>query len=92
MFDRWDAIRAEAAKTVPSVAGLQWRDLRRTFGNLARRGGASKSDVADVLGNTAAENAELAEVYMAAQLETTARAVGAITRPAKAAKRERKEA
>lgn len=88
-FRRWEEIRAEAAKTAPTVAGLQWRDLRRTFGNLSRRGGASKSDVADVLGNTAATNAALAEVYMAAQLETTARAVGAITRPAK---RERKEA
>ncbi|WP_101339760.1 tyrosine-type recombinase/integrase [Cereibacter azotoformans] len=88
-FDRWEAIRALAAKSEPSVADLQWRDLRRTFGHLSRRGGASKSDVADVLGNTAATNAALAEVYMAAQLETTARAVGAITRPVKS---ERKKA
>jgi integrase len=78
---RWAAVRALAAKTVPSVATLQWRDLRRTFANLARRGGASDDDVADAIGNTAAQNSTLREVYMAAQLATTFRAVTAVQRP-----------
>ncbi|GAB1361783.1 hypothetical protein MASR1M32_10190 [Rhodobacter sp.] len=70
-WDRWDAIRIEAAKAVPSVSSIQWRDLRRTFGGLARAGGADKSDVADVLGNTADEDDGLGLVYMAPQLATT---------------------
>ncbi len=80
-WDRWDAIRTEAAKTVPSVRTLQWRDLRRTFAHLSRRGGASKSDVADILGNTADTNAQLTDVYMSPQLATSIRAVDAIARP-----------
>lgn len=78
---RWAAVRAQAARTVPSVATLQWRDLRRTFANLARRGGASDDDVADTIGNTAAKNSTLREVYMAAQVATTYRAVTAVQRP-----------
>lgn len=80
--DRWDQIRAKAAEDVPTVATLQFRDLRRTFGNLARAGGASKSDTADVLGNSAANNDQLAEIYMSPQLATARRAVDAIRRPA----------
>lgn len=78
---RWAAVRALAAKSCPSVATLQWRDLRRTFGHLSRQGGASDADVADTIGNTAAENSRLREVYMAAQVATTLRAVSAVTRP-----------
>ena len=80
-FKRWSAVRARAAESCPSVKTLQWRDLRRTFGHLARMGGAGKDDVADVLGNTADVNPELAVVYMAPQLATTLRAVDAVTRP-----------
>lgn len=85
-FKRWSAVRALAAETCPSVKTLQWRDLRRTFGHLARMGGAGKDDVADVLGNTADVNPELAAVYMAPQLATTLRAVDAVTRPQPKAK------
>ena len=79
----WAQIRAEAAKACPSIATLQWRDLRRTFGNLSRAGGASKSDTADVLGNTAATDPRLMRTYMAAQIATTLRAVQAVQRPEK---------
>lgn len=81
MWDRWERIRDLAAETVPGVKTIQWRDLRRTFGNLARAGGADKSDVADVLGNTADTDATLAQIYMAPQLATTWRAATAIARP-----------
>lgn len=81
-WDRWNAVRALAAKDLPSVASIQWRDLRRTFGGLARAGGADKGDVADVLGNTADQDDGLGLVYMAPQLATTWRAASAITRPA----------
>lgn len=79
---RWVAIRTRAAKDLPTVATIQWRDLRRTFGHLSRAGGADKGDVADVLGNTADTDATLAQVYMAATLATTWRAAAAIQRPA----------
>jgi integrase len=78
---RWQAVRTLAAQAVPSVADLQWRDLRRTFAGLARLGGASRDDVGETIGNTAATNAELGAVYMSPQLETTGRAVAAIKRP-----------
>lgn len=81
LFHAWERVRAEAAKTLPSVATLQERDLRRTFGNLSRHGGAGDADVADVLGNTAAKNAQLRQVYMAPQLATALRAVSAIEKP-----------
>jgi integrase len=80
-FKRWDEVRAEAAKTEPSVATLQWRDLRRTFGRMARRAGTGRDDVADVLGNSADTDSYLAQVYTAAELATAARAVMAIRRP-----------
>jgi hypothetical protein len=77
-WKRWEAVRALAAKTEPTVATLQWRDLRRTFSNLARAGGASIDDVGDAIGNSAAQDEGLRQVYMAAQLETTARATLAV--------------
>lgn len=79
----WFQVRAAAAKSCPSIASLQWRDLRRTFGNLSRAGGASKGDTADVLGNTAATDPRLMRTYMASQLATTLRAVNAVQRPTK---------
>lgn len=78
---RWELVRAVAATELPSCANLQFRDLRRTFANLARDGGATIDDTADVLGNSAATNAELREVYMAPQFTTAMRAVHAIKRP-----------
>lgn len=81
LFRAWEAVRLEAARALPSVATLQERDLRRTFGNLSRHGGAGDGDVADVLGNTAAKNAQLRQTYMAPQLATALRAVSAIEKP-----------
>lgn len=80
--DRWRAVRDEAARTAPAAGGLQFRDLRRSFGRLARAGGASRSDVGDMLGNSAALNPQLGEIYMATQLTTAARAVMSVQRPA----------
>lgn len=80
---RWRAVLDWAADpdrgNCPSVADLQFRDLRRTFAVLARAGGASKDDVADVLGNSAAVNPILGETYMPASFETASRAVAAVT-------------
>lgn len=84
---RWGAVRARAADAMPSLEAMQFRDLRRTFGALARAGGASRDDTADVLGNSAATNPELAEIYMAAQFETIRRAVDAVRRPEPVKKR-----
>lgn len=79
---RFAAIRDAAVKDgYPALANLQFRDLRRTFGRLSRKGGATKSDVADVLGNSAATNQFLADVYMSPEIETAKRAVDAIERP-----------
>lgn len=78
---RWAAIRALAAKTAPSVATLQFRDLRRTFGVWSRAGGSTKEDVGDVLGNSAALDPQLGETYMPPSFYTAARAVASVQRP-----------
>ena len=72
---RFAEIRDAAVKAgFPALRELQFRDLRRTFGRLSRRGGATKSDVADVLGNSAATNQHLADIYMSPEIETAGRA------------------
>lgn len=82
---RWLAIRAWAAHpeggNCPGVGDLQFRDLRRTFGVLARAGGASKDDIGDVLGNSAAVNPLLGETYMPASFTSASRAVAAVKLP-----------
>lgn len=80
---RFRAIRDHAAQSVPSLnkPTLQFRDLRRTFGNRARAGGASKSDVGDVLGNSAATNTQLQQIYMSPQFWTASRAIMGVQRP-----------
>ncbi|WP_374425009.1 hypothetical protein [Paracoccus sp. (in: a-proteobacteria)] len=83
---RWVAVRdaavqADRAGRLRGLAGLQFRDLRRTFGILSRSGGSTKDDTGDVLGNSSAVNPQLAEVYMPSQLDTASRAVDAIQRP-----------
>lgn len=81
---RWAAVRQAAIdEGWRALATLQFRDLRRTFGVLARRGGATPADVGDVLGNTAGTDPQLQEIYMPPQVETASRAVGAIKRPTK---------
>jgi integrase len=78
---RWQTLRAEAARTAPTLRSLQFRDLRRTFGILARQGGASRDDIADVLGNGVDVDDGLAGVYTPTQIDTTLRAVRAVQRP-----------
>lgn len=83
---RWQDVRAAAidADTVnalPDLATLQFRDLRRTFGVLARRAGVSRDDVGDALGNSIARNPQLAGIYTPAEIETRSRAIRAIERP-----------
>lgn len=83
---RWRAIRdaaiaADKSGKMKALSGLQFRDLRRTFGVMSRAGGATKDDTADVLGNSAATNPRLAETYMPGQIDTASRAIRAIQRP-----------
>lgn len=94
--NRWGSIRRAAANALTAadneegataLATLQFRDLRRTFGALSRRGGATKDDTADVLGNSAATDQHLADIYMSPQIETSGRAVSAVRRPEKARKK-----
>jgi integrase len=77
----WARVRAEAAKTTPSAATLQFRDLRRTFATLARAGGADPREVADALGNKAFSDDELSQVYMPPTYESASKAVNAVKRP-----------
>ncbi|MEM9579089.1 MAG: hypothetical protein AAF891_00260 [Pseudomonadota bacterium] len=77
----WREVRANAAKVMPSVADLKFRDLRRTFGVWARAGGAIKEDIGDVLGNSAAVDPILGETYMPPQFDSALRAIDAIKRP-----------
>lgn len=78
-----DTVRGKALRA--ALQGLQMRDLRRTFGILARAAGASREDVADALGNTAARDPRLYDTYMPASVTTASRAVAAIRRPKGAA-------
>ena len=79
---RWRAVVDHAATKgrCPSLTAspVQFRDLRRTFGALARAAGVDKSDIGDVLGNSAAVNPQLGETYMAPGFEAVSRAVSAV--------------
>lgn len=77
----WARTRAAAAEAAPSVATLQFRDLRRTFASLARAGGADPRAVADALGNKAWTDDELSQVYMPPTYESASEAVRAVKRP-----------
>ena len=88
---RFAEVRARAiADGCVSLASAQFRDLRRSFGVMARRGGASPADTGDVLGNSAASNPRLKDTYMPAEFYTAARAVMAVQRPLKPTDPERK--
>jgi integrase len=80
---RWREIRAKAAELegMADITTLQFRDLRRTFGVLARQGGASADDTGDVLGNSAANDPQLGEIYMQPTFDTTSRAIAAVQSP-----------
>jgi integrase len=83
----WRKVLALAAATVPTVTTLQFRDLRRTFGAMARLGGASRDDVGHALGNSAATDPRLDRTYMPPLVETASRAASAIKRPKAVGKR-----
>lgn len=78
--DDWLAVRARAAMECPSVETLEYRDLRRTFGVLARAQGTSRDDVTAVLGNTADIDPRLFMTYMPPDLTGTSRAVQGLKR------------
>lgn len=88
---RFAQLRAEAAKSCKSLRSVTYRDLRRTAGVNARGAGVSKDDVGDLLGNSAATNQRLADVYMTPGLVTASRAVLALRRPGKPEEREEEE-
>lgn len=67
-------------RDLAGIRSLQFRDLRRTAGHLARIGGASERDVADMLGNGAWKDPALSQTYMPANAETASRAVRSIKR------------
>lgn len=75
----FDAVRARAARALPTIAGLQWRDLRRTMGVRLRIANIGRDDVGDLLGNTLASNPDLAARYTPAQWQTTLRAVAVVS-------------
>lgn len=77
----WARVRAKAAEAAPTVATLQFRDLRRTFATMARAGGADPREVADALGNKAFSDDELSQVYMPPTYESASEAVRAVRRP-----------
>lgn len=80
---RFGTVRRHAMQTQPSLATLQFRDLRRTFAVWSRTGGASWEDAGDALGNRAGEDPLLGRTYMPPQFETASRAVMAVQRPEK---------
>lgn len=73
-------IRSAAAETHPAITGLQFRDLRRTFADLAREGGALESDIGATLGNGVGEDPRITRTYLPANAAATKRAVMAIKR------------
>lgn len=78
---RFVKVRKAAAEEMPSLGDVQFRDLRRTFGVLARAAGANKADVGDVLGNSAGTDPRLGLTYMPPTFYTARRAVDLVRRP-----------
>ncbi|MDD8022431.1 MAG: hypothetical protein PHX82_04920 [Paracoccaceae bacterium] len=87
--NRWAVVRSHAIEAARAAGGVRmadalaeitFRDLRRSFGVHSRAGGASKDDTADVLGNSAATDQLLGDIYMAPSFETASRAVLALQR------------
>jgi len=85
---RWAKARALAARRIPSITTLKFRDLRSSFSRLARAAGASDDDTGDALGNSAATNPSLRQTYMPASFETARRAILAVQRPQQTEKKE----
>ncbi|MEM9726080.1 MAG: tyrosine-type recombinase/integrase [Pseudomonadota bacterium] len=77
----FNRVRKAAARKAPSVADVQFRDLRRSFAWWSREAGASERDRADALGNTSDVNARLGQTYNPSSAEGAARAVASMKRP-----------
>lgn len=80
--DAYNRVRARAADGMPELASITMRDLRRTHASMARRGGASLSETARSLGNTADKSRALEEVYMPEDFVTGSEAAMQIRAPA----------
>lgn len=78
---RWASVRAEAAKIVPSVIDVQFRDLRASFSAQLHDSGVADSDTTDALGNTANKNPALRRAYLPASFASASRAITAVERP-----------
>ena len=75
---RFAAIRLEAAKTMPAVADLELRQLRRTARSWAEAGSATGAMTANLLGHSQAQAAKLAEHYSVASPEVAKGALAAL--------------
>lgn len=84
-------VRAQAARRMPSLKTLQFRDLRRTFSTWATEGGIGDRLVGLAMGNRLASNARLSKTYIIATATATAAVVDAIQRPQGHSKKERKQ-
>ncbi|SFI59977.1 hypothetical protein [Albimonas pacifica] len=78
-------VRAAAAKRMPSLRDVQFRDLRRSWAWWSREGGASERDRADGLGNQSDRNPRLGQTYNPPAFDGARRAVQAMKRPGKPA-------
>ena len=74
-------VRARAARTMPAIKDVQFRDLRRSWAWWAREGGASDRDRADGMGNQSDKDVRLGITYNPASQAGAGRAVEAMRRP-----------
>ncbi|MEO1606762.1 MAG: hypothetical protein AAFU34_15700 [Pseudomonadota bacterium] len=75
---RWSRVRERHKDTHPELLNIQLRDLRRSWSVNARKAGADLRQVEEVLGNTAAVDPVLKEVYMPPTETTTDAAMRAV--------------
>lgn len=73
----WRALRDTAAGICPGIAGLQFRDLRRTCAAAAHAGGADPLDVGRLLGNATGRSPRITTTYLPATQAAAARALAA---------------
>ena len=74
-------VRARAARIMPAIRDVQFRDLRRSWAWWAREGGASDRDRADGMGNQSDKDVRLGITYNPASQAGAGRAVEAMRRP-----------
>lgn len=81
MIGEFDKVRTAAAASMPSVADITMRVLRRSFSALVREAGIHSDDTDDALGNTAGTDAAMRQAYNPASDRSAAKAVDALRRP-----------